>query len=354
MAVTTDSDDAPTTLSLTTPVITSDPASPNRGTGGMAWPADALPVVLPTERLNAKGMPQPQIRAELRRIHNVRNVLNVLSVWTQSFGLVALACWVTPRFPLPAALLVWAVTFLLMGRAFALYAILGHEAAHKLLFTKKKLNDVVGRWCISYPAFIPLDAYRRGHFAHHKDEFGPNEPDMNLYTKYPITHDSFVRKLKRDAFFTSGWKSLKGLLLALRSKTARPLAMKIAAAQVGVAVALLLIGGVSRWWLYPVLWLAPWMTVWRVINRLRAIAEHGGMMRSDDRRQTTHVVRQSWTARFWMVPFNTGWHLAHHVDMGVPFQHLPRLHDELVAAGWIVPEIEYPSYRALWRALRAA
>ena len=110
---------------------------------------------------------------------------------------------------------------------------------------------------------------------------------------------------------------------------------------------------VGRPELYPLLWLAPWMTGWRVINRLRAIAEHGGMIRSRDRRETTHHVRQTWPARFWIVPFNTGWHLAHHVDMGVPFRHLPRFHDELVAAGWIVPDLEYPDYRTLWKALSA-
>ena len=93
------------------------------------------------------------------------------------------------------------------------------------------------------------------------------------------------------------------------------------------------------------------MTSWRVINRLRSIAEHGGMTRSKDRRQTTHHVRQTWLARFWMVPLNTGWHLAHHVDMGVPWRNLPRLHAELEAAGYVTPELTYPSYRALWRAL---
>jgi fatty acid desaturase len=95
------------------------------------------------------------------------------------------------------------------------------------------------------------------------------------------------------------------------------------------------------------------MTVWRVINRLRSIAEHGGMQRSKDRRQTTHHVRQTLPARFLMVPLNTGWHLAHHVDMGVPFRNLPALHAELEAAGWITPDLTYPSYRALWRALRS-
>ena len=99
-----------------------------------------------------------------------------------------------------------------------------------------------------------------------------------------------------------------------------------------------------------VVWIGSWMTLWKFSNRLRAIAEHGGMERSADRRRTTHVIRQSWLARFCMVPYNTGWHLAHHVDMGVPWRNLPRLHDELVAAGWLTPEIEYPSYRAFWRA----
>ena len=92
-----------------------------------------------------------------------------------------------------------------------------------------------------------------------------------------------------------------------------------------------------------------WSTLWKVSNRLRAVAEHGGMIRSRDRRETTHVIRQSWLAAYWMVPYHTGWHLAHHVDMGVPWTKLPQLHAQLVAAGWVTPEIEYPSYRAFWR-----
>ena len=78
----------------------------------------------------------------------------------------------------------------LMGPAFARFAILGHEAAHRLLFTNKRANDVVGRWLVAYPAFVRSTSYRRSHFAHHKEEFGPNEPDMKLYVGYPITRAS--------------------------------------------------------------------------------------------------------------------------------------------------------------------
>jgi fatty acid desaturase len=317
-------------------------ASPLRREGTMLPDPSALPDVLPTERLQASGMPKPAIRASLRRIPNGHNVVNVLSVWAQSFGVVAVAALIDRWWA-------WAIAFVLMGRAFALYAILAHEAGHRLLFSDRRANDVVGRWGLAYPAFVPFDLYRRSHFAHHKDEMGPNEPDLGLYRGYPITRASMRRKLRRDATGNSGWKNLKGLLRAFTSDVGRPSALRILAAQVVVAVILTVLTG--HWWAYPVLWLLPWMTVWRVINRLRSIAEHGGMARSRDRRETTHVVRQTWLARFWMVPFNTGWHLAHHVDMGVPFRNLPTLHAELVDAGWITPDITYPSYRALWRAL---
>lgn len=302
---------------------------------------DALPDVLPTDRLTASGMPVPAVRAELRRISNVRNVGSVALCWAQPAVIVGLAVWASH----PAAYLAAVV---LQGATFARLAILGHEAAHKLLFTNKRWNDLVGKWLLSYPAFVPFGLYRRSHFAHHKEEFGPTEPDMNLYVGYPISRASLRRKLVRDAVGISGWKNLKALLRALAKSSSRPVALPIVAAQVVVAAAFTAIG---RPELYLVLWLVPWMTSWRVINRLRAIAEHGGMERSADRRRTTHVVRQSPWARFWIVPFNTGWHLAHHVDMGVPWRHLPALHRELVDAGWVVPALEHRSYVALWRAL---
>ncbi|HET9611458.1 MAG TPA: fatty acid desaturase [Acidimicrobiales bacterium] len=156
--------------------------------------------------------------------------------------------------------------------------------------------------------------------------------------------------LARDALGVSGWKNLRGVLRALRARPSRPFALRLVAGQLVVLVPLALAG---RPELYLALWLAPWLTVWQVLNRLRAIAEHAGMTASQDRRLTTHHVRQSWPARCLIVPFNTGWHLAHHVDMGVPWRNLPRLHRELVDAGWVTDAIVHPGYRALWRALRA-
>ena len=307
----------------------------------MLPPPAALPDTLPTERLTATGRPVPDVREDLRRIDDARNVVTVVGAYLQSFGVIAAAAVVDHP-------LAWVAAFLLMGRAFALLSILAHEAAHRLLFSSKRWNDAVGRWLLAAPAFTPLDAYRRAHMAHHKDELGPNEPDLALYAGYPITRASMRRKLTRDALFVSGWKNLKGLVRGVRNPSSRPVALRILAVQ---AVILAVFTAFGRPELYPLLWLAPWMTVWRVLNRLRAIAEHGGMTQSDDRRLTTHHVRQSLAARFWIVPYNTGWHLAHHVDIGIAWRNLPPLHAELVAAGWVTGELEHPSYVALWRAL---
>ena len=108
----------------------------------------------------------------------------------------------------------------------------------------------------------------------------------------------------------------------------------------------------GHWWLYPLLVLLPYLTVWRVINRLRSIAEHGGMHRSPDKRESTHTVRQNLPARFMLVPYRIGLHLAHHVDAGVPFRNLPMLQRALLDAGYITDEFEYANYPAIWRALR--
>lgn len=306
----------------------------------MVPPPTVLPEVLPTDRLLVSGKAVPEIRSGLRRIPVVRNAIAVASVYAQSVGLIALAAWI--GHPLG-----YVVAFVWMGRTHAAFAALSHEAAHRLLFANKRVNDWVGRWVVGYPGFISTDLYRRGHMAHHKEEFGPYEPDMNLYVGYPVSRASLRRKLTRDAVGISGWKNLRSIIKGAGMKDFGRHARRILGFQLAFLVVATVLG---RPELY-LLWFVPWMTSWRVINRLRAIAEHGGMEHSNDRRRTTHSVRQHPLARFFLVPYNIGWHLAHHVDMGVPWRNLPQMHAELRASGWVPEGLEHRSYPALWRAL---
>jgi fatty acid desaturase len=307
--------------------------------------ATVRPSVFPTDRLLGNGMCRPELRHGLRRIANVRNAMSIAGLWTMVIALVAVAVWAENP-------LIVVVAFILMGPIHARFAILMHESAHKLLFTNKQINDRVGTWLIAYPALVPIQLYRRGHFAHHRQEFGPEEPDIDYYSGYRCDHRTLGRRLLRDAVGISGWKNLVPLVKAVKSPTFRRVALSIIGVQVAMAVVAWVATG--DWWVYPALWLLPWLTQWKVLNRLRAIAEHGGLEAGDDRRVTTHNVRQSWAARCWIVPYNTGWHLAHHVDMGIPWRNLPQYHAELVCSGYITPGITYPNYRSLWRALASA
>ena len=270
----------------------------------------------------------------------------MLFVWIQTIGLIALAVW----WGNPIG---YVLAFLLMGHADTQFAALMHEATHRLLFANKRLNDFVGRWIVGYPIFTSTDAYRRVHMAHHRHEFGPDEPDIPLYSGYPITPASFRRKLVRDATGQTGFRLFRDQFAPARwkdSRTRRTLLqiLLVQAILLGAAIA------VGKWWLYPLLWVLPYITVWRVINRLRAIAEHGGMNESSDRRETTHTVKQHTLARFVLVPYHIGWHLPHHVDAGVPMRALPRYHRALIEAGYVTPSIEYANYPSLWRALARA
>ena len=319
--------------------VHADPSEAPAGFGGMVAPVHALPDVLPTDRLLAGGKAVPALRSDLRRISNWRSGLAVLVVCAEPIVIIGFAVWLSH----PAA---WILAFLLMGRQYARFASLGHEAVHRTLFSNRRVNDFVGRWVLSYPSWVPFELYRRAHLDHHRDEMGPKEPDMALYRSYPVSRASFRRKLVRDATGRTGWKLFRGLVRAAAKR--KPAAVKIMACQIPILAAFVLIG---RPELYVLLWWLPHLTVWRVINRLRSVAEHGGLMRSKDRRQTTHDVVQSPIAKFWLVPFNIGYHLAHHVDMGVPNWNLPKLQQELVASGWVTEQYSYPNYRSLWRAL---
>ena len=186
----------------------------SRPLGGMVPDPALLTPAHETELIRADGRPQPAFREQLRKIPSWRNAWSVLSVWLQAALILGLAVW----WGNPAG---YVVAFLLMGRTQAQLASLMHESAHRLLFANRRLNDFVGRWLLGYPAYTSTDAYRRVHMAHHRQEFGPDEPDIPLYAGYPITRASFRRKLVRDATGQTGFKLFRAQAAGFRSADPR-------------------------------------------------------------------------------------------------------------------------------------
>jgi len=310
--------------------------------GGMAPTIDSLPRVIDNPSIGTDGRPVPELRAELRRIPSLLNAWSVLWCYGQNILILAAAVHINH-------IATWLIAFLLMGRMHAQFASLMHEAAHRLLFKHRGANDWVGNWLLGFPVITSTPAYRRVHMAHHREEFGPDEPDIPLYANYPITTESFRRKLVRDATGQTGIKLFRNQLRGFRSPDVRVrrTLLKMTLVQ-GIVVAAFYAAGHP--WLYLTMFVLPYFTLWRVINRLRSIAEHGGLRADDDRRIATHSVVQHPIARFYLVPYNIGFHLAHHVDAGVPFRHLPKYHALLRDTRYVDDSYEYPSYGALWKA----
>jgi fatty acid desaturase len=297
-----------------------------------------------SDRLRPDGRPKPELRAELRKIADGRNALAVV------FALIA-----------PVAVLVavtqidawwaWVLAFPIMSSLQLRMYILHHEAAHRLLFSNRRANDLIG---INTLGWIPWGTgkhtYRRIHQAHHRDEFGPNEPDFLLYSFYPIVRDSFRRKLRRDATGVSAWRQVRPRLKGLMTKGRRRTPLRFFGMQAVILGVFLAFGQPLLWF---VLWMLPFFTWYQVVNRLRSLGEHAGMTRSEDRRETTHIVEPTILSRLFMAPLFVGYHLPHHVDSGIPMRNLPKLQQILIEDGYVPDHIMWPSYTALWRACAA-
>ena len=297
------------------------------------------------DKILTNGHPTSQWRTELRHIPNFRNAISVTSIYVQTFFII----WVALELHNP---ITYVIAFLLMGRAHAQLLALMHESVHRLLFRNRKLNDFAGRWLLGYMSFVNTDGYRYVHMAHHREEFGPNEPDIPLYANYPITRASFWRKMRRDGLGSTGFRMLRGQFMSIFKTDPRQLNTQRKIFSLHAVLLILSVIFVNPW-VYVMLWLVPYITVWRVMNRLRSIAEHGGLRADDDHRVTTHSVKQHLFSSFYFVPFNLGWHIAHHTDSGIPFRSLPKYHRQLQASGFVTDAYQYSSYLAIWRALRS-
>ena len=105
--------------------------------------ANALPRIAALDLVTATQL------ADLRERIEWKGIALIVHAWAVIFGAMALVA-VLPN-PLTYTLAV-----MLIGSRQLGLAILMHEAAHKLLFTNKRVNDWVGRWLLGFPSFTPV------------------------------------------------------------------------------------------------------------------------------------------------------------------------------------------------------
>lgn len=287
----------------------------------------------PGEAVRWLDLVSPEERRELLRIDPLRSWAMVLGNWAIVFAAMALvAAWPNP-------LTVVVALFLIGARQLGM-AIVMHEAAHRTMFRTRRLNDWVGNWLAAYPVWADVAPYRAYHLVHHAKTGTAEDPDLGLAAPFPITRESFRRKVWRDLSGQTGWKQAKAVFRRDVGLGTRPnqrtLGMNhgeqpdvgwhklLPVATTNLALlALLALAGYA--WLY-LLWVAAWLTTYRLVTRIRAIAEHGMVPDNLDPLRNTRTTLARWWERLLLAPNHVNFHLEHHLMMTVPAPNLRRFH----------------------------
>jgi fatty acid desaturase len=292
--------------------------------------------------------------APLTRIANPRAAVSVLLTW----GVIAVT--------LASAFAFWSwpialIAIVIIGTQQHALFILSHDAAHFRLFEGRWLNEVAGRVCAA-AAGLSMCTYRVIHRLHHNHLYGPGDPDMALHAGYPRGKWYLVKKLLKDL---SGLTAIKGYryfygkpeVNAATGQSPQPLAgttpalraearldqKLVIALHLTLPACIAAVGGLRALVFYGLLWIVPALTVLQVIQRLRAVCEHGAV---DDVSSPLTAARthrfgyrtSDVLARFALFPHHVYYHVEHHLYPAVPHYRLPQLHALLVRRGLLVLE----------------
>ncbi|HET8530830.1 MAG TPA: fatty acid desaturase family protein [Methylomirabilota bacterium] len=210
--------------------------------------------------------------------------------------------------------------------------VLMHEAAHWLLFPSGRANTWVGTWLCAAPLGEDLRAYRRRHHHHHRLTQQPDDPDLALSAGLPRPRGRLALLLLADlggltALAEVGrWRPWRAGPAAAWRRARVPLL-----ANAVLAGALVAAGG---WSLYLLTWILPWATWYRLVTRVRNIAEHGLVPGAEDPLRSARSVGAGPVARALVAPYGVNYHPEHHLLVFVPCWKLGQVHAMLLAKGY--------------------
>jgi fatty acid desaturase len=291
----------------------------------------------------------PADLAIVRARSDVTGTLCILHAWVVIAASMALfALWPNP--------LTFIVAVVLIGSRQLGLAILMHDGAHGVLMKTHGWNEWASQWLCAYPVFTDTIPYRHYHLVHHRTTQQPDDPDLHLSAKFPITRASFRRKLMRDITGQTGFKQRRAQIRAALGKPGAPFAQRFATFRqklggpiVANLILLAVLTALGRWYFYPLFWLLPLLTWQQVITRVRNIAEHAMVPDNDDVFRNARTTYATWWERALFAPYWVNYHVDHHLLFYVPCYNLPVLHRMLLERGYRDRMEIQPNYLSVWK-----
>lgn len=243
---------------------------------------------------------------------------------------------------------------LLGGRQLGL-SVLMHEAGHNTLFRTPWMNRVLGQWLAAYPVLGDCVAYGASHRIHHQTAGTYDDPDLPNYRNYPVSAQSFRRKLWRDITAQTGTKLIVALFRGAGNRIMMREGEGSGALLQGLLANLALLGvlaafGIAELYL---MWVAAYLTSYMLVARIRQVAEHGAVkgLYDPDPRLNTRTTIARWYERLVLCPNYVNFHLEHHLLASVPAFRLPALHKLLCERGFFddYPDAVATGYREVIR-----
>ncbi|MEL6674634.1 MAG: fatty acid desaturase family protein [Bacteroidota bacterium] len=226
----------------------------------------------------------------------------------------------------------------IIGARMHALAILMHDASHFRFLKNRKANDLLTNLLTMYPIYTSIEKYRANHFKHHRHLNTEDDPDwfaklgQPAFT-FPKSKQEFVLTVLSYFFMIRGvkdaiWfvKRFAGPAKNTGAKSEKPWGQL---AFYAVMVVLLTYFGL--WLPYLIFWVIPYFSTFFMFQYVRSVAEHFGELAYDHLLTSTRTIKVYGIEKFFFAPHNVGFHLEHHLYPGVPFYHLPKLHQLLMS-----------------------
>ncbi len=213
---------------------------------------------------------------------------------------------------------------LIATRMYAMYSLL-HDGLHYLVHPNKKLNDFVSTYFLAYPLFVSFQSFRKVHLSHHKHLKTERDPESLLLNyaefNFPMTKIRLAKIILLDLLGINFLRyKIKRLVKANQNWIASNLSIFIFHFLV-VSFAYFN-GFVTQYFL---LWIVPYITVYQVLNRIRLYSEHLNI--ETNNLYSTRTLKLGFFQKFFLAPYNLGFHTEHHLYPGVPNYNLEELHN---------------------------
>jgi fatty acid desaturase len=282
-----------------------------------------------------------------------RGLWLVVHAWGSIIAAIALvALWPNP--------LTWLVAVMIVGTRQLGLAVLMHEAAHGGLHANQRINEWIGQWLCAVPVGADVASYRSYHLQHHKFTQQPEDPDLSLSAPFPISKESYRRKVVRDLtgqtfvkqrlplflslfrrFNTNDEVSHESFIASGADKMARFLAVN------ALIFTLFWLVGLGLW--YGLVWLFAMATWLPLVTRVRNIAEHACTSTDSDPFSHARTTLANPLERAFIAPYWVNYHAEHHLFMYLPCYRLPEAHRLLLEKGFIKRMEVRPGYLDVMR-----